>query len=255
MPDERQQLVERLDGDVEAIVRLLPAALRQLAEWAGGHPPKASGARPPEDDAESPAEVDEDDDAGSSTLVEAAVLAGGVDDESVLLGDLAWCARLGRKAVASIDGADVARSPLETASLDREYLAVLRWAVRRLRGDVDERADIFAMRRFGLQVGRARRLVESLQPRNRPKAEGCRLHAKVGDYEPVSKNHTASGLCSRCGRFKRHHDAEPTVEILRCWGRSIHPTRQMIERAEAIAKKKREQQRTKKRRKKRRARG
>ncbi|MEM9516027.1 MAG: hypothetical protein AAGA42_14335 [Actinomycetota bacterium] len=240
MSGERARLVVQLDRDVELIVSGLPGAFRQVGEWMGGHSSKVPGARPPMSSG-SPVVRDEEDAGESSTLVESAVFGSGLmfdGGSSELLGQLAFCARLARRAVASID--DVA-APFEP-QVDREYLAVLRWAVKRLHLERD-RADIAQLRRLTAAVGRTVQMVDGYQPKERPAIEGCRLHAELGDYEPVSKNFTASGLCSRCGRFKQQHQAEPTREILRCWGRSITPTAQMVARAESIGKKKRKQKR------------
>lgn len=236
------RVVAQLSEDVEAIVAGLASALAHLEEWTGEYPGVSSGAPPassvgvvPGDDAADPA-----GDVAVLTRVELLAVSGdpAVRHRLHLLGRLRASAVLARKTMASVDGVML---PVEFESESRD-LAVLRWAVRRLRVDADEVGAV-RLDKLARSVETTRRLVDQWQPPTSRAPSGCRLHRAAGDHVEVARDFRGAGLCRRCGEFRRLHEADPTPAILRAWSKGQKLTAGQIEDAVAAAKKKRRRKR------------
>lgn len=216
-------IVAQLATDVETIISALPAALAHLNEWTGEIPSPSTGSTPPPDDEQQPKPA---------------------GDHAIRL-QLTILARIRLAATAAIDvftDIDGIRLPADIVH-EAHSLAVLRWAVKRLRCTAN---DVPASKLDNLSrlVAHARSLVVEYQPTRTTAPSGCRLHAAAGDHQPIDDRHRAQSLCRRCGEFRRNHErSDPTPAILRAWSKGIKPTAGQISDAKTAAKKKRKRKR------------
>lgn len=238
------RVVDQMSDDVDAIVAGLAAALAHLEEWSGEFPGSASGAPP----ASASGVVIADDDGDVAVLTRFEQMAETGDPAMLhrlnLLGRLRAAATLARSTLAAVDGVML---PVELES-DSHDLAVLRWAVRRLRVD-GELVGAPALNKLARSVETVRRLVDQWHPPTSGPIEGCRLHRAAGSHAPIDHhNYGARSLCRKCGDFRRDYQADPTPTILREWSKSRKPDAAMIAEAKSLAKKKRKEKLAKKKR-------
>lgn len=243
------RVVAQLSDDVDAIVSGLAAALAHLEEWTGEFPGSASGAPPATASGVVRAGEDESTDDGDvAVLTRFEQMAESGDramlHRSNLLGRLRSASTLARKTLAAVDGVML---PVEFESDSRD-LAVLRWAVRRLRVDADD-VGATALNKLARAVETVRRLVDQWQPPQSGPIDGCRLHRAAGAHAPIDHhNYGLRSLCRKCGDFRRDYQADPTPTILREWSKSRKPDAAMIAEAKSLAKKKRQAKLAKKKR-------
>jgi hypothetical protein len=237
MSDVRR-LVDQLGLDVEAIVAGLAPALAHLEEWTGEFPGSASGA-PPSSGGSPPAQDDDDHDEDAGVVLTRFELLATSGDPAVrhrlaLLGHLRYAAGLARSTMADIDGVSL---PV-VLTTDSEDLAVLRWAVRRLRSESGS-VEAGRLARLCRAVFRVRGLVEFWAPPAASVPSGCRLHRQAGDHVEISRHFQGLGLCRRCGEFRRAYTVDPSPAILRAWSKGQKPTAGQVADAIAAGKKKR----------------
>ena len=217
---KHSHVITQLSKDIDTIISGLPAALAHLEEWTGEIPSPSSGGSPPPDDTPEPRTGPSD---------------GAIRLQLAILGRIRLAAVAALDVFANIDGV---RLPVVVVS-EAHSLAVLRWAVNRLRTQAD---DVPAGKLDNLSrlVAHARSLVVEYQPTESTRPSGCRLHAAAGSHEPIDDRYRAHKLCRRCGEFRGAHDrSDPSPAILRAWSKGIKPTAAQISAATAVAKKKR----------------
>lgn len=231
------RLVDQLAQDVEVIVAGLAAALSHLEEWTGEYPGSASGAAPASGGgSSSPRNVDDDEVGAVLTRFELLAEHGdpAMRHRLALLGRLRHASMLARATFAELDGADPVAVDL---TCDSEDLAVLRWAVCRLRVDA-EHVGASRVDKLSRAVLTVRGLVELWQPPTPGRISGCRLHAAAGEHAEIASRFKGSALCNRCGLFRQKYSAAPTPSILRSWSKQQPLTPGQIAEAKSVAKKK-----------------